>query len=176
VSLFRRSEPLHVRLAREGGIPFGEQRPRPPWDVTGVHGLHRPRRWDAVVTVEAPELDGERATFVVLPDGTLVIEDGPDDLAPLASAIETELSPPYRAEAVRRDGGLWAVAASSIEVVALPGVGGVEIELVSHGTERTLVVDGERSFGTIAGLERHGHVVRASRIDGELWEIETDPL
>jgi hypothetical protein len=167
---------LHVRLAREGGIPFGDDRPRPPWDVSGIHGLHRPRRWDAVVTVAAPDVAGERAAFVVLPDGTIVIEDGADDPAPLAAAIEADLSPPYRAEAVKRDGGLWAVAATSIEVVELPGVGGDEIELVSQGSERTLVVDGQRSFGTIAALERHGHVVRARRIDGELWEVDTDPL
>ena len=176
MSLFRRSEPLHVRLAREGGLPFGDDRPKPPWDISGVHGLHRPRQWDAVVTVSAPELAGERAAFVALGDGSLVIEEGSDDLEELAAALDAAVSPPYRAEAVRRDGGLWAVAASSIEVVELSGVGGSEIELVSHGHERTLVIDGERSFGTVTALERHGHVVRARRIDGELWEVEAHPL
>jgi len=176
VGLFRRSEPLHVRLAREGGIPFGDDRPKPPWDVTGIHGVHRPRRWDVVVTADVPELEGERAAFVALRDGTVVVEDGPDGVEELASAVEADLSPPYRAEAVRRDGGLWAVGASAIEVVELPDVGGDEIELVSHGYERTLLVDGERAFGTVPALERSDHVVRARRIDGALWEVEADPL
>ena len=38
----------------------------------------------------------------------LVVEEGPDDVAPLAEALERELRPPYRAEAVRRGDGLWA--------------------------------------------------------------------
>jgi hypothetical protein len=176
VSLFRRREPLHVRLAREGGVPFGDDAPRAPWDTAGIHGLHRARQWDAVVTAHAAELAGDEASFVVLSDGGLVIEDGPDDLEPLAHAVEGELGPPYRAEAVRRDAGLWVVAAKKIDVVPLPGVAGEELELVSRGAERTLVVDGERSFGTIAALERPEHVVRARRIDGELWEVEVDPL
>jgi len=176
VRLFRRSEPLHARLAREGGIPLGDDRPRPPWDLTGIHGLHRPRRWDVVVTTAAEGLDGERGAFVALPDGTLVIEEGPDGLEALASAVEADLSPPYRAEAVRRDGDLWAIGATSIEIIELADVAGQEIELVSRGGERTLLIDGERAFGTVRALERPGHVVRARRIDGELWEVEADPL
>jgi hypothetical protein len=176
LALFRRSEPLHVRLAREGGLLFGAEAPRAPWDTSGIHGLHRPRQWDAVVTVADPELEGERAAFVALPDGSLVVEDGPHALDPLAAAVEGELSPPYRAEAVRRDTGLWVVAAKRIEVVELPDVQGDEIELVSRAGERSLVVDGQRSFGTVAALERADHVVRARRIDGPLWEVEVDPL
>jgi hypothetical protein len=176
VSLFRRREPLHVTLARAGGIPFGEDAPRAPWDEAGIHGLHRARRWDAVVAVAAPELEGDHAAFVALSDGTLVVEDGPDRIETLAQAVESEVPTPYRADAVRREGDLWAVGAKRIEVVDLPGVTGDEIELVSSGTDRTLVVDGARSFGTVAALERPGHVVRARRIDGELWEVEVDPL
>ena len=176
MSLFRRREALHVRLAREGGMAFGEDRPRPPWDLTGIHGLHRARQWDAVVAAEAPGLTGDRAAFVALPDGTLVIEEGPDDVESLAAALDSELAPPYRAEAVRRETDLWAVAAKAIDVVELAGIAGEEIELVSHGSERELVIDGERSFGTIVALERPEHVVRARRIDGELWEVEVDPL
>ena len=89
MSLFRRGEPLHVRLAREGGLPLGdERRPRGPWDIAGIHGLHRPRQWDAVVTAEAPGLEGERAAVRRAPDGTLVVEEGPDDVEPLAAAVE----------------------------------------------------------------------------------------
>jgi hypothetical protein len=177
VSLFRRDEPLHVRLAREGGLSLGEESaPRAPWDNTGIHGLQRPRRWDVVDTVDAPELEGEGAKFVALPGGTIVVEEGPDDLVALVATIERELAAPYRAEAVRRHGTLWAVAARAIEVKELPGVVGEEIELSTHGSQRTLVVDGRPAFGSIPALERPDHVVRASRIDGDTWEVAFDPL
>jgi hypothetical protein len=177
MSLFRRREPLHVRLAREGGVPLEDaepEPPRPPWDASGVHGLHRAREWDTVTAVEAPDLPGDRIGFVALPAGELVTVEGGGDLAPLTAAVELE--PPYRAEAVRREGDLWAVAARRIEVVVLPGVEGQEIELASHGDERTLRVDGERVFGSIPALERPDHVVRARRVAGEAWEVEAQPL
>jgi hypothetical protein len=175
VSLFRRSEPSHVRLAREGGVSLGDGEaaaPRPaPWDTAGIHGIQRPREWDAVVTAEAPGIKGDRARFVALSHDVLLIEEGPDDVEALAAAVEGKLVPPYRAEAVRRDRDLWAVAARAIEVVELPGVAGTEIELATHGAERTLVVDGQQSFGTIPALERPEQVVRAHRLDGETWEV-----
>lgn len=179
MSLFRKSEPLHVRLAREAGMPLGEEETAPtraPWDEAGIHGLPRVREWDAVTTVEAPELTGDKASFVALSHDVLVIESGPTDVEPLAAAVEHELAPPYRAEAVHRDGPLWAVAARRVELVELPGVGGDEIELAVHGDERTLLVDGERTFGSIPQLERPEHVVRARRVDGETWEVDADPL
>jgi hypothetical protein len=176
VTFFRRREPLHVRLAREGGMPLEEPRTRPAWDEAGIHGLHRAREWDAVVTLEAPDVEGERAAFVALPSGDLVIEDGPEHVEPLAAALERELRPPYRADAVRRGDGLWAVAGRRIEVVELPGVSGEELEVTAHGEERTLLVDGEHGFGGMPQLERPEHVVRARRLDGELWEVEAAPL
>jgi hypothetical protein len=177
VRLFGRREPEHVRLAREGGIPLGDDRPRAAWDAAGIHGLHRPRQWDAVVTVEEPELQGERAAFVALEDGTLVVEEGPNELAPLAAALETKLAPPYRAEAVRREGGLWAVAGRAIHVVELPGIEGEELEVVMHGADHLVSLDGERAFvGSLPALERSEHVARARRIDGALWEVQWDPL
>ena len=48
VPLFRR-EPLHERLAREGGLdprPLPEAGP-PGWMETGIHGVPRHREWDA---------------------------------------------------------------------------------------------------------------------------------
>lgn len=174
--LFRRREPLHVRLARDGGMSLGEAQTRPAWDASGIHGLHRVREWDAVVAVDEPGLKGERAVFVALPGGDLVVEEGPEGLEPLAAALERELQPPYRAEAVRRDDGLWAVAGRRIEVVELPGVAGDEVELAARGDERTFLVDGERAFGSIPALERPDHVVRARRVDGELWEVDSAPL
>jgi hypothetical protein len=179
VSLFRRREPLHVRLARQGGFDIDgtpNEPTRPAWDAAGIHGNHRVREWDAVITADAPDLSGEKAAFVTLPNGDAVVIDGPTEIAPLATALERELDPPYRAEAVKRNDGLWAVAGRRIEIIELPGVEGEEIELSAHGADRTLLVDGERGFGSIPQLERPEHVVRARRVDGELWEVETAPL
>ena len=174
VSLFKR-KPLHERLAQEGGLVDspGEDL-RAPWDKAGIHGVHRPRQWDEVAAVDA-DVEGDRARFVVLPNDDLLIEEGPDDVESLADALSLE--PPYRAEAVRRSDGVWAVAASRIEVVELPAVEGAELELARHGGERTLRVDGERRFGSIPVLERAGNfAVRARRLDGDLWEIEASLL
>ena len=173
MSIFRR-KPLHERLAREGGLlDSPAEDTRAPWDKAGIHGVHRPREWDEVAAVEA-DVPGEHATFVVL-DDRIVVEDGPDDVEPLADGLS--LDPPFRAEAVRRSEGVWAVAGRRIEVVRLPEVDGAELELSSHGGERTLVVDGERRFGSIPGLERQGnYAIRARRLDGELWEIEASLL
>jgi hypothetical protein len=174
VTLFRR-EPLHQKLARQGGLvgsPPGEDR-RAPWDKAGIHGVHRPREWDEVATVET-DLPGEQARFVVL-DDEIVIEEGPDDVAPLADALA--LSPPFRAEAVRRSKGVWAVAGRRIEVVRLRGVDGDQLEQTRHGGELTLLVDGERRFGSIPALERGAdYTVRARRVEGELWEVEASLL
>jgi hypothetical protein len=149
---------------------------RAAWDAAGIHGLQRLRRWDAVETVEAQGLDGDESRFVVLGSGDVVVEEGPDGVAPLSAAVARQVAPPYRAEAIRRDGNLWVVAALAIELVDLPGVAGDEIELTVHGGHRTLLVDGERTSGTIAALERPEHVVRATRIDRDTWEVSFDRL
>jgi hypothetical protein len=178
MGLFRRREALHERLLREGGLdepPPHNTEPR--WGETGIHGVPRARRWDAVVAVEA-ELEGDSAAFVVLPDGTAVIESGPDEVQPLADAVETEVEPPYRAEAVRRSEGMWAVAARRIRVAEFEH-DGEELELAINGGERTLHVDGTPSFGSCRELERLAEgdaVVRARRIDGSAWEVQVDPL
>jgi hypothetical protein len=170
-----RRESLHEKLAREGGLvesPPGEDQ-RAPWDKAGIHGVHRPREWDEVASVET-DLAGDSAQFVVL-DDSIVIEDGPDDVAPLADALSLE--PPFRAEAVRRAEGVWAVAARKIVVVRLPLVDGQELEQTRRGGELTFVVDGERRFGSVPALERDGdYTVRARRLDGELWEVDASLL
>jgi hypothetical protein len=180
VGLFRR-KPLHERLAEEGGVV--EPSTEPPFTgvipETGIHGVPRERQYDAVVTSEAPDVQGESAVFVALEDGSLLVEEGEGDLTPFADAIEQEVARPYRATAIHRGGSRWAVAAHGLRVLELPEPGGDEIELVLNGDEKTLVVDGNRSFGTIPELEALGGgdaVIRASRLDGELWEVRVDPL
>lgn len=134
--------------------------------------MSRARRWDAVATAEAPGLAGDEAEFVVLPDGTLV---GEQAQVPLADALALE--PPYRAEAVRREGDLWAAAARRIDVARFAHDGD-EIELSVVDGERTLTVDGLREWGSIPELERPlaSYAVHARRLDGDLWEVRVSPL
>ena len=162
-----------MRLAREGGVELDERGSPVPWDAAGIHGIQRAREWDTVSTVDAPAQASERVEFVALaPDE--VVSAG--DAAPFTTALDRQLTRPYRGEAVLRPDGLWAVAGRRIEVVRLPGVEGEEIELSSYGDDRALVVDGIREFGSIPALERPEHVVRAHRIAGDAWEVETAPL
>jgi hypothetical protein len=183
--IFRR-EPLHKKLAREAGLEQQEPPlldPGPHWGVTGIHGVPRPRRWDAVASADAPGLAGDELHFVTLPSGDLVVDEDepPDTVAPLADAIEQTIEPPYRAEAVRRQDDVWAVAARRVEVASFEADGEL-LELVATDAGRTLTVDGERAFGSVQELERVGrsqgesYVVRARRLEDDLWEIEADPL
>ena len=197
--IFRR-EPIHKRLAREGNLgveptsaPGPEPEREPPsnfppepgprFGPTGVDGIPRPRRWDSVAPALAPGLVGNEVHFVALPNGDLVVdEDEPENtLAPLAEAIEQSLKPPYRAEAIRRDGESWGVAARRIEVATFEAPGD-ELEVVANDEGRTLVVDGERAFGAVPELQRIGerqgltYVVRARRLEDTFWEVESHPL
>jgi hypothetical protein len=195
VRLFRRREPLHRRLADDAGLSLGETVSPPPgpaaappgWDgeqrgEPGIHGVPRARRWDAVATVDAPGVRGDVVHFVCLPDGALLVdEDEPDGaLTPLADALEGRLTPPYRAEAVRRDGAVWGIGGRSIALAREPGLDGDEAELVVTRSGRTLTVDGFPRVARAAGLEAAGegdeYVVRASRLEGDLWEVEASPL
>ena len=182
MGLFRRSKPLHERLAEEGGLVERPTRPLFTGSIpeAGIHGIPREREYDAVVSAEAGGIDGSEVRFVALPDGSLVVdeEQGEGDLTPLAQAVEAHLAPPYRALAVRKSGEMWAVAARRTEVVEVEAAGD-EIELVRRGDERTLVIDGERAFGTIPELEALADgdaVVRATRLDGDLWDVRVDRL
>jgi hypothetical protein len=184
MGLFRR-EPLHERLAREGGLrlePLPEVAP-PGWMETGIHGVQRPREWDAVLTVEAEGVEGDRAQFVAVGDNTLVIEEG-GDVEALAAALDgAGAKPPYRAEAVRRGPSQWAVGVRRIQVVELPDdPEGEEVTLTMREGERTVLVDGRSVFGSIPALEHVGaargesYVVQARRLAGSLWEFRTLPL
>jgi hypothetical protein len=185
---FRRREPLHERLAREGGMRPPPEDPGPHWGEVGIHGVPRLREWDAVLTAEAPDLSGDEVSFVALPDGSLLVEQAGerDDLTPLADAVEGSVAPPYRAEAVRRTGQTWAVGVRSIDVVELPDdVPGDAITLTVHGGVRDLLVDGERSFGSFgsfraleeyAGARFASYSLDATRLDETLWEVRVAPL
>ena len=182
MGLFRRSKPLHERLAEEGGLV---ERPAQPlftgaMPETGIHGIPREREYDAVVAAEAPGVGGNEVSFVTLSDGSLIVdeEEGDADLTALAQAVEAQITPPYRAQAVRKGDDVWAVAARRIRVVELEAHG-EEIELARRGDERTLVVDGMRIFGTLPELEALADgdaVIRAARLEGNVWEVRLDRL
>lgn len=164
MGIFRR-RPLHERLAEEGALDIGRKPSAPNafsgflhdlvnTDAVGIHGVHRQREWDAVVTAQA-ELPGDAVHFAALPDGTLLVdEDVPDGaLTPLADALEATVAPPYRAQAVRRGERVWAVGAKRIAVRAFPGHEEDELELLEGDT-----------------------VVLGRRLDGDLFEVEVTPL
>jgi hypothetical protein len=186
MGLFRRRRPLHERLLAEAGVEVPTHDARPVVGgtrETGVHGVARQREWDAVATVQAPDIAGDELAFDVLPDRTVLVdeEEGDASLAPLADAIERELKPPYRAKAVRQSEELWAVAARAIEVVQLRQQAGETIELSVRDGERMLAIDGAREFGSIPELEalaggREDYVIRAELLDGDWWEVKVDPL
>ena len=179
---FFRREPLHEQLARAGGLIDTD--PRPPWQETGIHGLPRAREWDVTLTTDAPGIDGNAVRWVALPDGTLLVEDGPDSsLDDLAAAVEQKLPAPYRARAARQVGDVWAVQAMKLEVLALPDApDGERIEVARNGDETTLSVEGRPVFGSLPALEQRGeregaaYVVRAERLDGDLFEIAATAL
>jgi len=185
VGLFRRKEPLHEQLAREGGLrtdPLPEAA-RPGWMETGIHGVHRQREWDAVVTVEVEGIDANEVHFVALPDDTLLVDEDVDADA-LAAALDDVAEPPYRAEAVRRSETQWAVGIRRIEVVDL-GDGapdGEELTLTERDGQTELLVDGGPTFGSLPVLEQLGsarsrnYVAEGRRLDGTLWEVKVTPL
>ena len=145
--------------------------------------MHRPREWDSVALVDAPEPAGSSTRFVVLPDGSH-IDEGDVDRTGVASIVHLiDHEPPYRAEAVRRDGSTWAVGIRAILVVELPSsVLGDELELVWDGHERTTLVGGTPRLASVSELEVLAAtrfdtwVVRAQRLRDEYWEVEIGPL
>ena len=74
------------------------------------------------------------------------------------------------------------MAASRIAIAAVPGLKGDQAELVVTREGRTLTVDGRARLGHAPALERIGqaegpeYVVRAERLDGDLWQVEASPL
>ncbi len=155
----------------------------PGLGIAGISGAPRGRTWDAVASAQCPDLVGDSVTFVVLDDGTIVVEeDVPDgSLGPLADALEKSLSPAYRVAAVRTEGDLWSSVAESIRIVELPGIRGDVVELSVVSGERELTVDGESSNQRLEPLdalaEAHDDVaLRAERIDDDIFAVDVFAL
>jgi hypothetical protein len=196
VRLFRRDDPLHEKLAREGGLDFRrsvDEPDGPPaidpghplWRIAGIHGIPRAREWDAVLTAIAPDLPGDETDFVALPDGTLYTEDDLPEgaLAPIADGFDGLLEAPYHAFALRQEADVWAAAAMRVAVVEVPeDVDGDQVDLAVNDGERTVRVDNAESRAEIPSLEDFAaqqfgsFVLRASRLDETLWEVTVLPL
>jgi hypothetical protein len=189
MAFWRRRKALHEQLAEGTGLLQWQS----TYDPAGglfkgtldvLHG-GRPRQWDAVATADAPDLEGDQFEFTSLPDGTLLVDDDVPEgaLAPLADAIEQSVSPPYRARAVKGEGGVWGVAANRIDVVDVPEeIEGDTVSLAVQGEERTLLVDERPTWSDVPtleafALERHrDFVLHAERLDGPLWAVRVNPL
>ena len=157
----------------------------PTWGGAGVHGIPQGRRWDCVVLVPAAGPAGcDRLRFVVLVDGAVVAEEGPAlGLEPLIEAVRGELPGPFRAEAVLREPGLWAVAANAVEIVVLPAsTPGSHIVLSLQDGQRVLCVDDMPDFTPLPAVESlaaglgPAWVVQAHRLAGDAWEARAEPL
>ena len=157
----------------------------PAWGGPGVHGIPRGRRWDAVVLAPAAGPAGcDRLRFVVLADGVVSAEEGPAaGLEELIAAASAQLSPPYRAEAVLREPGLWAIAANGLAVVELPPeTPGSHIVLSVRGGQRLLRIDDLPAFLPLPAVEALAaglgadFVVQAQRLTGAAWEARAEPL
>jgi hypothetical protein len=91
----------------------------------------------------------------------------PPEAEPLALALDESLRRPYRAEGLRREGVSWAAGGVRIDVreVDVPGMV-TELELVIRpGDEPPFPLE-----------RRPPYVLRAYRLEGRFWEVETTPL
>jgi hypothetical protein len=201
VGLFRRHrETLNEQLLREAGLgtaaqaepvqpvqaePAPEPAGPPAFPVGEVdlgHGRsprQRQHEGDKTVTVRAATLPGERIEFTTLPNGDIIVdrEEGDEDLAPLADAVERHVNPPYRAIANRQDEDVWAVNARRIEVATFEFAEGDALVLSVNDGAAELLVDGKPSDAQVPELDQLGerkgsdYCVEADRIDGDVWEV-----
>jgi hypothetical protein len=194
MGFLRRDEPLHEKLAREGGLDFprsthdlaGPLDPdHPLQQIAGIHGVPRPREWDAVASADAPGVPGDELEFVVLEDGTLIVdEDVPEGaLSPLADALEITIDPPYHAYARRRKQDVWAAAAFVVDIVEVPEeLPGDTVSIAVQDGLREALVGGRHYGDRIQSLEQYAeadfeaYALEATRLDGALWEVTVNPL
>jgi len=153
------------------------------WLASGITGIARGREWDAVATAEAAGAPGDEIEFVALADGRLLATSGAGGaLEAFAGALAGAIDRPYRAVAMRQ-AELWAVGACSIDVAELEqDPGGDAVELVRTDDGLSARIDDVPTSRPLPELERLGearastYVVRATRIDGRLFEIEVEAL
>ncbi|MGA9762657.1 MAG: hypothetical protein WBQ14_09560 [Gaiellaceae bacterium] len=137
-----------------------------------------------VVSLIAPDVAGDYAVFVALPERLIIVEEqeGDSDLGVLADAVEKRLQAPYRARALRVDGRRFVVVASEIETVELPGLGGEELVVFAlPDGQRTAVLDGahyELANSEVESIlaESAPCLLRLENVDEHVWELSVDLL
>jgi hypothetical protein len=194
--LRRRDETLNEQLLREAGyLPDGTEAAAASTDDKSAGGILQlpginatssvaPGEDQIVTTVEVSGLAGDSYAFTALPDGSLIVDEScNEDLSPLADAVEQHLEPPYHASATRQSDTVWAIAARPMKVAQFVADGD-ELELTSVAGKRTYTVDGRGVDETLApptlaslGEARSDdYAVHATRLDGDLWQVEPGAL
>ena len=190
-----KDEPLYKHLENEkvagegaGESPATESVPEAP----GFDSAAEPEEEDEgaeksrgiVVSLLAPDVAGDYAVFVALPERLLIVEEqeGDSDLGVFADAVESRLEAPYRARALRVDERRFVVVASEIETIELPGLAGEELIVFAlPDGQRTAALDGDThelsqpELGPI--LEESAPcLLRLENIDESVWDLKVDLL
>jgi hypothetical protein len=196
-----KDEPLYKRPQSEEDLVAGmesrtieDESPaaEPPSHVPAAEIAAEPEEEDegaedskgVVVSLLAPDVAGDYAVFVALPERLLIVEEqeGDSDLGILADAIEKRLQAPYRARALRVDERRFVVVASQIETVELPSLDGEELVVFAlPDGQRTAVLDG-LSYQPISPeveailKESAPCLLRLENVDESVWEVSVDLL
>ena len=189
-------EPLYKRPQSEEDLVSGleiekveDESPAPEPSAAGnrsepeqEEGAEEPR--GVVVSLLAPDIAGDYAVFVALPERLLIVEEqeGDSDLSVFADAVESRLEAPYRARALRVDERRFVVVASEIETIELPGLAGEELVVFAlPDGQRTAILDGETYELSQPELkpileESAPCLLRLENIDESVWDLNVDLL
>ena len=179
VSFRRREEPLHERLAEQGGMTI----------VDGGHARRRavergrhPRRPAAARVGRRRHRRGRPPGRRASTSSRSRTNGGrrrgrpgrPARAARRRARDAARPAVPRRGHAARRR--LWAVGASRSPSSRSPRTSAATRSSSLFGREPDALVDGAHGFGSVPALEALGggmpsYVVRADRIDGDLWEV-----
>jgi hypothetical protein len=196
-----KDEPLYKRPQSEEDLVSGFEVERiddespaaePPSEAPAAEIAAEPEEEDegaeesrgVVVSLLAPDVAGDYAVFVALPERLLIVEEqeGDSDLGVLADAVENRLQAPYRARTLRVDERRFVVVASRIETVELPGLDGEELVVFAlPDGQRTAVLDGvsyELSRPEVESIleESAPCLLRLENVDESVWEVSLDLL
>lgn len=195
-----KDEPLYKRPQNEEDLVSGfeakkiddeSQTPEPAPETPATGGGAEPEQEEGaeeshgvVVSLLAPDIAGDYAVFVALPERLIIVEEqeGDSDLGALADAVEKRLQAPYRARALRVDERRLVVVASEIETIELPGLDGEELVVFAlPDGQRTAVLDGaryelERPDVESILEESAPCLLRLENVDESVWELSLDLL
>jgi hypothetical protein len=190
-----KDEPLYKRPQSEEDLVAGMESRRiedessatePPTEAPAADIAAEPAEESrgVVVSLLAPDVAGDYAVFVALPERLLIVEEqeGDGDLGVLADGVEKRLKAPYRARALRVDERRFVVVASEIETVELPGLDGEELVVFAlPDGQRTAVLDGGShqlvNAEVEAILEESAPcLLRLENVDESVWEVSVDLL